>query len=112
MMAKSDVNGVNTNEVFAFLKKEKSGLLGTTAISECQGAIRHESQCVSDRRRPPSLFCVISSFHLIFRLARPLEWNFTKFLVDRQGNVVERFSPTAKPVKDIAPKIETLLQKS
>ena len=25
-----------------------------------------------------------------------IKWNFTKFLVDREGNVVERFEPTAK----------------
>lgn len=24
-------------------------------------------------------------------------WNFAKFLIDRNGNVVERFAPTAKP---------------
>lgn len=26
-----------------------------------------------------------------------IKWNFTKFLVDRQGNVVKRYSPTTKP---------------
>ncbi len=26
-----------------------------------------------------------------------IKWNFTKFLVDHQGNVVARFSPTDKP---------------
>ncbi|HEY5238856.1 MAG TPA: glutathione peroxidase [Rhizomicrobium sp.] len=26
-----------------------------------------------------------------------IKWNFTKFLVDRAGHVVERFAPTAKP---------------
>ena len=26
-----------------------------------------------------------------------IKWNFTKFLVDREGNVVERYSPTYKP---------------
>lgn len=25
-------------------------------------------------------------------------WNFAKFLIDRNGNVVERFAPTAKPI--------------
>lgn len=30
MMAKSDVNGANTNDVFKYLKSEKSGLLGTS----------------------------------------------------------------------------------
>lgn len=33
MMAKSDVNGSNTNEVFQFLKKQKAGILGTEMIS-------------------------------------------------------------------------------
>ena len=26
-----------------------------------------------------------------------IKWNFTKFLVDREGNVVERFAPTTTP---------------
>ena len=26
-----------------------------------------------------------------------IAWNFTKFLVDRQGNVVERFAPPTSP---------------
>lgn len=26
-----------------------------------------------------------------------IKWNFTKFLIDRQGNVVERYAPTKKP---------------
>lgn len=28
-----------------------------------------------------------------------IKWNFTKFLVDRQGNVVKRYAPTTKPSK-------------
>ena len=28
-----------------------------------------------------------------------IKWNFTKFLVDREGKVVKRFSPTTKPGK-------------
>lgn len=28
-----------------------------------------------------------------------IKWNFTKFLVDREGNVVERFAPTTEPKK-------------
>lgn len=28
---------------------------------------------------------------------RKIKWNFTKFLVDRQGNVVARFAPTKTP---------------
>lgn len=26
-----------------------------------------------------------------------IKWNFTKFLIDKEGNVVERFAPTVKP---------------
>lgn len=32
-------------------------------------------------------------------LGKSVKWNFTKFLVDRQGNVVKRFAPTDKPFK-------------
>jgi glutathione peroxidase len=39
-----------------------------------------------------------------------IKWNFTKFLVDQEGEVVERFAPTTTP-EDIAPKIEALLSK-
>ena len=37
-----------------------------------------------------------------------IKWNFTKFLVDRQGEVVTRFAPTAKP-ETLTPAIEKLL---
>ena len=37
-----------------------------------------------------------------------IKWNFTKFLVDRQGNVVERYAPKDEPAS-IAPDIEKLL---
>ncbi|MFO1374375.1 MAG: glutathione peroxidase [Agitococcus sp.] len=37
-----------------------------------------------------------------------IKWNFTKFLVDRQGNVIERYAPTTVPL-DIAKDIEKLL---
>ena len=32
-----------------------------------------------------------------------VKWNFTKFLIDRDGNVVERFAPTTKPESLVAP---------
>ena len=35
-------------------------------------------------------------------------WNFTKFLVDKEGNVVARYSPTFKP-EDMEEKIKELL---
>jgi len=37
-----------------------------------------------------------------------IKWNFTKFLVDRQGQVVKRFAPITKPA-DMAASIEKLL---
>ena len=37
-----------------------------------------------------------------------IKWNFTKFLVDRDGRVVERYAPTARP-EDLKPAIEKLL---
>lgn len=37
-----------------------------------------------------------------------IKWNFTKFLVDREGNVVERYSPMTKP-EEIESKIKELL---
>ena len=41
-------------------------------------------------------------------LGSRIKWNFTKFLVDREGNVVERFAPTDKP-EDIDSKVAALL---
>lgn len=32
-------------------------------------------------------------------LGKKIKWNFTKFLVDRKGQVVERFAPTTEPAK-------------
>ena len=69
IMAKSDVNGANTNEVFKFLKAAKPGLLGTQGI----------------------------------------KWNFTKFLIAKDGTVVERYAPTVKP-SAIEPKVKELLE--
>lgn len=43
-------------------------------------------------------------------LGKNIKWNFTKFLVDREGNVVKRFTPTTTPDK-IAGKIEAQLIK-
>lgn len=37
-----------------------------------------------------------------------IKWNFTKFLIDKNGEVLARFEPTTNP-EDIAPEIEKLL---
>ncbi|MCR5092863.1 MAG: glutathione peroxidase [Lachnospiraceae bacterium] len=39
-----------------------------------------------------------------------IQWNFAKFLIDRDGNVVDRFSPTDKP-ETLNEKIEEQLRK-
>ncbi|KAL6941944.1 hypothetical protein ACO0QE_003107 [Hanseniaspora vineae] len=44
----------------------------------------------------------------IFGLTR-IKWNFTKFLIDKEGNVVERYSPSTNPAK-LEPKIKELLK--
>ncbi|CAM8994688.1 unnamed protein product [Rhodiola kirilowii] len=40
-----------------------------------------------------------------------IKWNFTKFLVDKNGKVVERYAPTTSPLK-IEKDIQNLLQAS
>lgn len=38
----------------------------------------------------------------------PIKWNFTKFLIDKNGNPVERFAPGTKP-ESIEKEVEKLL---
>jgi glutathione peroxidase len=68
VFAKVDVNGSAADPLYAELKKQAPGFLGTEGI----------------------------------------KWNFTKFLVGKDGKVVERYAPTTKP-EDIAADIEKLL---
>jgi len=68
MMRKIDVNGPQAHPLYAWLKTQKKGVLGTEGI----------------------------------------KWNFTKFLVDRKGQVVDRFAPTVEP-KALEGAIEALL---
>ena len=42
-------------------------------------------------------------------LGDAIKWNFTKFLVDREGNVVKRYDPKKEPA-EIAEDIEALLE--
>jgi len=39
---------------------------------------------------------------------KDIKWNFTKFLVDKEGNVVKRYAPNVEPA-DISADIEKLL---
>lgn len=41
-------------------------------------------------------------------LTKQIKWNFTKFLVDKEGHVVKRFAPQTKPV-EIKGDIEKIL---
>lgn len=68
MFARVDVNGANTHPLFAWLKRERPGLLGSQAI----------------------------------------KWNFTKFLVDRDGKATARHATTTPPAA-LAAEIQTLL---
>ncbi len=45
-----------------------------------------------------------------FMWTESIKWNFTKFLVDREGNVVERYGSSTKP-ESIKSDIEALLSK-
>ncbi|WP_367346347.1 glutathione peroxidase [Stenotrophomonas bentonitica] len=54
---KIEVNGDGAHPLWTWLKKEKTGLLGLSAI----------------------------------------KWNFSKFLIGRDGRVLERYAPTDKP---------------
>ncbi|MCG3114585.1 MAG: glutathione peroxidase [Candidatus Manganitrophus sp. SA1] len=38
----------------------------------------------------------------------PIKWNFTKFLIDKEGRPIERFAPATKP-ESIEKTVETLL---
>lgn len=67
MMKKIEVNGPRTDPLYAWLKKEKTGLFGAG-----------------------------------------IKWNFTKFLIDREGRVAGRFAPTAEP-KSLEGAIEAVL---
>lgn len=70
MHAKIEVNGDNAHPLFAHLKKQAPGLLGSTRI----------------------------------------KWNFTKFLVGRDGKVLKRYAPKTTPA-EIAADIEAELKK-
>jgi glutathione peroxidase len=41
-------------------------------------------------------------------LGDDIKWNFTKFLIDKEGNVVNRFAPNSKP-ESLTEDIEKLL---
>jgi len=84
--AKIQVNGENAHPLYKYLKEEKSqdvdngGMDGLLEKLEGKFSAKYPE----------------------------IQWNFTKFLIDRQGNVVERYAPTVAP-EEFTDKIEELL---
>lgn len=37
-----------------------------------------------------------------------IKWNFTKFLISKDGNIIKRFAPTVKP-EDFEDEIKSML---
>lgn len=77
---KIDVNGENETELYKFLKSQivdekVEGLKGKMAMKAIE---KISSTCKKEG---------------------DIKWNFTKFLVDREGNVIARFAPTTDPLK-------------
>lgn len=54
------------------------------------------------------LFAYLSSAAPGILGTEAIKWNFTKFLINRDGNIVARFAPTTKP-EELAEEIEKLL---
>lgn len=87
--SKIDVNGENENQVYTFLKNQISedtitGLKNIMAMK----AIEKISTTAKDKK--------------------DIKWNFTKFIVNREGDVVGRYSPTFKS-EDMEEKIKELI---
>ncbi|MCP4969414.1 MAG: glutathione peroxidase [Arcobacter sp.] len=55
-----------------------------------------------------ALFSYLKSQARGFMWTKEIKWNFTKFLVDENGKVIERYAPITKP-KDMEPEIKRLL---
>lgn len=55
------------------------------------------------------LFAWLSS-ELRGTLGKTVKWNFTKFIIDREGNPLKRFSPKTKP-EEMEPYLKSLLEK-
>ena len=76
--SKIDVNGENENELYKFLK------------SECPKATEDEDS--------EKLYDKLSTYGFN-TTGDDIKWNFTKFLVNKEGKVVARFAPTSEPEK-------------
>ena len=89
-MKKSDVNGENALPLFQYLKSQK----GFEGFGHGPTAL--------------AMSAMLKKIDKDYKNNPDIKWNFTKFVVDRQGNVVARFEPTAK-MSDVAACVEQLL---
>jgi len=76
-MKKSDVNGENQLPLYAYLKSQK----GFEGFGKSVKAI--------------AMGAMLKKIDKDYKNNPDIKWNFTKFVVDRAGNVVARFEPTA-----------------
>ncbi len=89
-MKKSDVNGENAIPLFKYLKEQK----GFEGFGKGVKAM--------------AMNAMLAKIDKDFKNNPEIKWNFTKFVVDRQGNVVARFEPTAD-MADVASCVASLL---
>ncbi len=76
-MKKSDVNGENALPLYGYLKEQK----GFEGFGKGVKAI--------------AMSAMLKKIDKDYKNNPDIKWNFTKFVVDRDGNVVARFEPTA-----------------
>ncbi len=88
---KIDVNGENEIPLYTFLKSQKTFAGFDPA---------HPLTKILDD--------MFTKADVNYAQKPDIKWNFTKFLIDKNGNVVERFEPTATK-ETLAPAIEKLL---
>lgn len=88
---KIDVNGENADPLFVYLKSQK-GFQGFNTKDRIGKFLDNRF-----RKQDPN-----------YDQNPDIKWNFTKFLVDKEGNVVERFEPTATAA-DIEVKLKEIL---
>ena len=89
-MKKSDVNGANELPLFRYLKEQK----GFEGFGKGPAAL--------------AMNVMLKGIDKNYKKNPDIKWNFTKFVIDRQGNVVARFEPTAK-MQDVAECVAKLL---
>ena len=90
-MAKIDVNGEQAIPLYTWLKSKAP--FGGFDTTDPRGAYLHAAFKAQDS---------------LYAENPDIKWNFTKLLIDREGNVVCRFEPTA-PNTAIVEAIETIL---